>query len=567
MEMNKNNFNNFVYNVPEISSIRDLCDGSCERFPKNTAFAFRDGDGVREVTYEEVYDDVKAFASYLHSLGLEGKKIAVMGRNCYEWALTYLTVCAGVGVIVPLDKDLSADDIKYLIDDSETAAVVFMAGSEGKLAEINDGVIKLPASEMEKYVFEGKKLRTDGDRAYENHKVDPHALGILLYTSGTTGVSKGVMLSQYNICSNIVHVARRTAVYPYDRALSVLPLHHTYECMAGFLSFFYAGASIAYNNSLRQLQADFVLFKPTVFVAVPVLLEKLYSMIVKKYAKMKGGKAVLAVQRSLSKLVSKGEAQRKIFATVNASLGGKLNRILCGAAALSPEAYHGYESFGYRVYVGYGLTETSPVCIMHHDGYRSADDIGYPLVGVNVKIVEPNAEGIGELAVKGPNVMLGYYKNPQATAEVIRDGWFYTGDLAKRLDNGAYKIMGRIKSMIVLENGKKVFPEEIEYYLNENKFVSESFVFGKETDGATVVTASIIPDKEEIDEELKKSGELTDEERENRIKAIITSVVSEVNGKFAAYKAVKKIIIRKSDFIKTTTHKIKRLEEKNKEEE
>ena len=356
--MSKKNLNNFVYNVPEISSIRDLCDGSCENFSENTAFVFREGEGVREVTYGEVYGNIKAFSSYLGSLGLEGKKIAVLGKNCYEWALTYLTVCAGVGIIVPIDKDLSAGDIKYLIDDSETAAVVFMAGSEGKLAEINDGVIKLPASEMEKYIAEGKKLRSEGDLTYENHKVDPYSLGILLYTSGTTGVSKGVMLSQNNICSNIVHVARRTAVHPYDRALSVLPLHHTYECMAGFLSFFYAGASIAYNNSLRQLQADFVLFKPTVFVAVPVLLEKLYSMIVKKYAKMKGGKTVLAVQRSLSKLVSKGEAQRKIFATVNASLGGRLNRILCGAAALSPEAYHGYESFGYRVYVGYGLTET-----------------------------------------------------------------------------------------------------------------------------------------------------------------------------------------------------------------
>ncbi len=566
--MNKNNLNNFVYNVREISSIRELCDGSCENFSGNTAFVFREGDGVREVTYGEVYDNIKAFASYLRSLGLEGKKIAVLGKNCYEWALTYLTVCAGVGIIVPLDKDLSAEDIKYLVKDSETAAIVFAPEQAEKLDGIDDDVIKLSSADMPLYIAEGKKLRDEGDRAYEQHKINPYSLGILIYTSGTTGVSKGVMLSQYNICSNIVHVARRTAVYPYDRTLSVLPLHHTYECMAGFLSFFYSGASIAYNNSLRQLQADFVLFKPTVFVAVPVLLEKLYSMIVKKYAKMKGGKAVLAVQRSLSKLVGKASSQRKVFATVNASLGGKLNRILCGAAALSPEAYHGYESFGYRVYVGYGLTETSPVCIMHHDGYTSADDIGYPLVGVSVKIVEPNADGVGELAIKGPNVMLGYYKNPEATAQVIRDGWFYTGDLAKRLENGAYKIMGRIKSMIVLENGKKVFPEEIEYYLDSNKYVAESFVFGKEENGVTTVTASIIPDNDAIDEELSKSGDkMTDEERENRIKAIIYSAVAGVNSHFAAYKAVKKIIIRKSDFIKTTTHKIKRLEEKNKEEE
>ena len=535
----------------EISSIRELCDGSCENFSGNTAFVFREGDGVREVTYGEVYDNIKAFASYLRSLGLEGKKIAVLGKNCYEWALTYLTVCAGVGIIVPLDKDLSAEDIKYLVKDSETAAIVFAPAQAEKLDGIDDDVIKLSSADMPLYIAEGKKLRDEGDRAYEQHKINPYSLGILIYTSGTTGVSKGVMLSQYNICSNIVHVARRTAVYPYDRTLSVLPLHHTYECMAGFLSFFYSGASIAYNNSLRQLQADFVLFKPTVFVAVPVLLEKLYSMIVKKYAKMKGGKAVLAVQRSLSKLVGKASSQRKVFATVNASLGGKLNRILCGAAALSPEAYHGYESFGYRVYVGYGLTETSPVCIMHHDGYTSADDIGYPLVGVSVKIVEPNADGVGELAIKGPNVMLGYYKDEAATAACMDgDGYFHTGDIGRVDDEGHIYITGRLKNLIILSNGKNVYPEEIENVLSTIPGVMEMVVYeGQSRRGAQF--NSIVAEFYMDPDYVKDNGI-------SAVKRYLQTHTENYNRTAVPYKKIDLIRVRQTEFPKNTLRKILR---------
>lgn len=549
----------FVYNIRDIKDIRDIVESCNDLFAERTAFIFREGENVREITFAEVFDDVRAFTAYLNSKGLEGKKVAVMGKNSYHWALTYLTVCAGVGIVVPLDKDLSKDDIGFLINDSETAAVVYSPEQADKVPE-KEGLLKLSKEYFEDYLAEGRALREAGDRSYEAHKVDPFALGMLIYTSGTTGVAKGVMLSQYNVCSNILHVMRRTLVEPKDRVLSVLPLHHTYECMAGFLSIFYSGASIAYNESLRTLQADFALFKPTIFIAVPILLEKLYRMIEKKYFKLKGGRAVLALQKSFSSMTSSYEARRKLFGAISTTLGGKLNRILCGAASLTPEVFDGYEKFGYKVYIGYGLTETAPVCIMHNDLYRSPDDIGFPLVGVLAKISEPNAEGIGELAVKGPNVMLGYYNNQKETDKVLRDGWFYTGDLAMQTKIGSYKIVGRLKSMIVAPNGKKIFPEEIEYYLELSKLVSESMVFDSTDDGSQIIVASVYPDGDEVKAELAKRGL---EENDENVRAILWELVQSVNARFPQYKSVRKLIVRKDEFIKTTTHKIKRLEEEN----
>ena len=240
-------------------------------------------------------------------------------------------------------------------------------------------------SDFDLYTEKGKALRLSGDRSYEEHIVNPYVLGILIYTSGTMGVAKGVMLSQYNIASNIVAVQRRCHISPEDRALSVLPLHHTYESMSGFLSMYYAGAQIAYNDS-SVLSSGFFLFKPTLFVAVPLLLEKLYGIIIKKYSKLKGGKTVLSIQTAFSHMTKSDSAKKRLFGSVTEAFGGRLRCIICGAASISPETYKGYNSFGIKVYIGYGLTETSPVCAMHSDFYQSPDDIGFPLVGVSMKI-------------------------------------------------------------------------------------------------------------------------------------------------------------------------------------
>ena len=556
-----------IYDVPKIENFRDIVDNSGRRYADEVAFLYHDGKSkITEVTYREAVEDIKALATYLNSQGLEGKKIAVSGKNSYGWAITYLAVTCGTGIIVPIDKDLRADEISFILGDSEASAILYGKEMEEKVGNIPEGCKKFSLDRLEEYTEEGKRLMREGDSSYADHKVDNNALGILLYTSGTTGVAKGVMLSQKNICSNIMSVLSLVKLYPYDRSVSVLPLHHTYECMAGFLSFFYSGASIAYNNSLLELQSDLQVFKPTVFVVVPLILESFRNIVIKKYRKIKGGRIILAVQRFLAGLTKSHSARRKIFGAVNKAFGGNMNRVLSGAAALSPDVYKDYELFGLDVYVGYGLTETSPVCIMHNDFYSSPYDIGYPLSGTEAMISDPNADGIGELAVKGPNVMLGYYKNPEETEKVIRDGWFYTGDLAKKTSRGTYMITGRIKSMIVTRNGKKVFPEELENFINQSDYVKESMVYGIPGNGDDDVTVavSIFPDFELLDEELKKKGyRAGDGKYEAARREIFVDIIKDVNRKFPAYKQVRRIFLRFSEFEKTTTRKIKRMAQSN----
>lgn len=555
-----------IYDIREILTIRELIETSAFEFSDNTAFLIKKDGEVKNITYREAFSDMKALATYMNSLGLQGKKVAIIGNNSYQWALTYLAVCAGVGVVIPLDKELQPDELKYLLKISGTSAVMLSKEAESKIGELDPGLSVLRADDYDSDIERGNALIDGGDESYALHKIDPRGLGVLIYTSGTTGVAKGVMLSQYGICSNIVHVLRRVYLGPEDRALSVLPLNHTYECIAGFLSFIYAGASIAYNGSLRSLAADFQLYKPTVFVTVPLIVEKFHDKIMKEYASLHGGKAILGAQRNLSSLGGK-TYKRHLFASVHRFFGGNLRAFLCGAAALSPEVFEDFEKFGFDVYNGYGLTETSPVCIMHTDDYRSKNDIGIPLIGVKVKLSDASeTTGIGEITVKGDNVMLGYYENPGETARVIdSDGWFHTGDLAFVNDKGAYSIVGRSKNMIVTSNGKKIFPEEVEYYLNLNKYIAECMVYGRKNDkGDTEVGVSVYPDMEAVKAELLKQ-KITEDSPEfaGKLTELVAAAVKEANEKLPPFKAIRYTFIRDTEFEKTSTRKIKRFAESN----
>jgi long-chain acyl-CoA synthetase len=376
------------------------------------------------------------------------------------------------------------------------------------------------------------------------------------------------MLSQYNICFNITHILRRVKVNKEDCALSVAPLHHTYEMTAGCLCMLYSGASIAYNSSLRRLQAEMKIFRPTIMAAVPLILETFRNAVIKKYSRLKGGKAILSLQRVASDVVGNQRAGKKIFSIVNETFGGRMRLLVCGAALLSPEVFRDFERFGIRVLIGYGLTETSPVCLMHSDFYAAPDDIGYPLSGVQVRLMDVNEEGVGEIAVKGPNVMLGYYKNPEATANVMDNGWFRTGDLARITAKGTYQIAGRAKSMIVSPGGKKIFPEELELFLSKSEYVKEALVYSYGDEHDRKITAAMVPDEEAVAARLEKDGYLvgTNEYAEAERK-LFEGVVERVNASFPPYKRMSRTVIRHREFVKTTTRKIKRNEPDNLNEE
>lgn len=567
--MKKDNFE--AYPVREVSSIRELAESSAALFPDNTAFLRKNGEEIEQITYSRSHEEMKALATWLNSQGLEGKKIAVIGKNSYEWSLSYLAVVSGCGVIVPFDKELKPEEVAYLAKDSGISAILYSNDAAESVAAVDPAVLRLPMESFPDYLEKGRALLAAGDTSYENHSVDPNAMSILIYTSGTTGLAKGVMLSQANIAFDIVSVLKHVKLNESDRTLSLLPLHHTYQCMAGFLAFYYAGASIAFSEGIRHLQEDFIRFQPTVFIAVPLILESFLKAIRKKYGQLFAGNAVYQTQKTLSSLFKKAAPglSRSIFTSVNKAFGGKMRAVLCGAASLSPEVFRAYESFGLAVYVGYGLTETSPVCLMHNDRYSSPHDVGFPIEGLSAKLVDLNEEGVGELVVKGPNVMLGYYNNPEETDRVLKDGWFYTGDLARYNKNGTYSITGRIKSMIVIQSGKKIFPEELEYYLEQSRFVKESLVFGHEAEDGTVqVAASIYPDYQKIDEELGKHKPDADSpEYREKVMEIITRAVRDVNRRVPHFKCIRKIIVKKTEFEKTTTRKIKRVKINYEEEE
>lgn len=557
---------NLVYDCRHISTIKELVESSAELFGENTAFVLKKDGKIKELNYNKVLADVKALATYFNSLGYEGKKIAVMGKNSYEWLLTYLAVMSGTGIIVPIDKDLKSPEVANILNFSGSDLIIYSSEVGETVENTGVNIPKICMTELVECLSKGESLLEAGDLSYTNHKIDPYVLGALLYTSGTTGVAKGVMLSHYNICSDIVAVRKLFLITPEDRTLSVLPLHHTYECFAS-LAFLYSGASIAYMTSLTHILADFKEYQPTFFVAVPLLLKTLHNAILKKVKAIPGGSVYLNVGKTITTLSGNFSQSvgKKVFKSVHEAFGGKLHTFLCGAAALDPAIFRDFEKLGFRVLCGYGLTETSPISVMQNDNEIKPGTVGLPICGAKAKIIAPNDEGIGELAVKGPHVMLGYYNNPEATAEVFdEEGYFKTGDLAK-IDpaSGHYMITGRIKNMIVIGNGKKVFPEEIEYLLEKCDAVKECMAYGHtDEEGYSTVAVKIFPDYDYLKAKENLSKEMPD--FASQLEEYFKKVVKEqVNRNLPAYKAVKKISIRDREFDKTTTKKIKRNSEDN----
>ena len=553
------------HKTEEVTNFKDMLYRSGDIYRSRTAFKRKDKDGkIYSTTYAEFKNDVVYLGTSLIEKGFLNKRIAVIGKNSYEWSVSYLAASI-VGIVVPIDKELHTHDVINFMNVSQTVCIL---GDSKNLNSILDNIEKVenpdtifvpfdPEKEMNnsysKLLENGKKLYENGNHTFDDIKIDPDEMRILLFTSGTTGNAKGVCLSQRNICSNILSTYGIVKVKRSDLFFSILPLHHTYECTLGFLLPIYSGASVCHCEGLRYIVKNIQEFHPSVILCVPLLLENVHKNIVKNMNKSlpekyrsKDGNPYKNLPFIIKKVVK---------SKVKNTLGGRLRVFIVGAAAANPNIIADFKDLHLNTLQGYGLTECSPLVAGNTDFFQKDDAAGLPIPNVEYKIDSPNEEGVGEILVKGPNVMLGYYEDEEKTKQIIIDGWFHTGDLGRVDENGYLYITGRCKSVIVTKNGKNIYPEEVEYYLNDSPLVSESLVLGiqKENDDETYINAQILPNIDAITEYLKGSVPTKTE-----IKKLISDVVSSVNSKLPNYKHIRNFIIRDKEFEKTTTQKIKR---------
>lgn len=556
------------HKTEEITNFKDMIYRSAKVFSSRTAFKLKDKNkNIYTVTYSEFKKDIMALGTALINKGFLNKKICIIGKNSYEWAVSYLAASI-VGVVVPIDKELHTDDVINFMNISKAEAIL---GDEKNLNLIIENYEKLNNKNIAFISFQennnneltyfynfkdiGQNLINSGDTRFDEIKINPDEMKILLFTSGTTGKAKGVCLSHRNICSNILSIYGIVKVRRNDLFFSVLPLHHTYECTIGFLLPIYSGASIAYCEGLKYILKNMNEYHPSVILCVPLLLENMHKNIIKNLNKSLPDKYKSKDKTSNPYNSLPFYFKPFIKSKIKNSLGGRLRVFIVGAAPVNPIIADDFDLLGLNSLQGYGLTECSPLVAGNTDFYKRNDSAGLPIPNVTYKINNPNSEGVGEIVVKGPNVMLGYYNDEAETNKTIIDGWFHTGDLGKIDENGYLYITGRCKSVIVTKNGKNIYPEELEYYLNDSPLISEALVLGihKDNDDETYINAQIFPNMEAIKENFKGSIPTKDE-----IKKIISDVISSVNKKLPNYKHIKDFVIRDKEFEKTTTKKIKR---------
>ena len=561
-----------IHKFTKFTDLKDMITKSKEKFGNNTAYILKEGEGkYKNVTYNEFVDEINALGTKLIDMGLKDKRIAVISDNRYEWAVDYLAVVAGTGVVVPLDKALPNNEIESLVQRSEVEAIFFSNKYDeviNKMKKEQNTKIKyfisMDLDKKENDIYSQKELTEqgielikEGNREFLDAKIDPEVMGIMLFTSGTTAMSKAVMLSHRNICSNLFDIGSVIKLDENDRMLSFLPLHHTFECTVGFLYPISTGGSIAFCEGIRHIADNAKEYKVTAMISVPILYEAMYKKIMKgieKKGKLKTVQRGIKISQFLLKFGI--DIRRKLFKEIIDNLGGEARLFVAGGAALAPETEKGFNEFGVKMLQGYGLTESSPVIAAEDDKYQRLGSIGKAFPSLDVKIDNPNEEGIGELLAKGPSIMMGYYNNEEATKETLdEDGWLHTGDLARIDEDGYIFISGRKKFVIVLKNGKNIYPEELETVVNNIEGVTESFVYGKpEDDGDYKICAKIVYDKEVVE----KTYGVTNEEE---IKQAIWQEVKKANKTMPAYKYVREIIVTDKPLIKTTTQKIKRFEE------
>ncbi len=554
------------------TDLKDMLNKTEEMYKDRPAFKFKTEipGKMKIITHKEFREQIKSLGTALIDLGLKDARIAVISENRYEWDLAYLAIATGTGVVVPLDKSLPENEIESLICRSEVKAICY----SNRYNEIMDKIrfsgntqieyfISMDLDKQENGVYsekelteKGKKLLENGDKRFLDAKIDNDKMGIMLFTSGTTSISKAVMLSHKNIVSNVMDIRNVFELNENDTLLSFLPLHHVFECTVGFLYPMSIGACITFCDGVKYMVDNLKEYEVTAMISVPAVFDIVYRKLLKgieKKGKLDKVKKGIKITQALLKL--KIDIRKKVFSEIHDNLGGKLRLIVAGGAALDPETEKGFNELGINLVQGYGLTETSPVIAAELTKVRRLGSIGKKFPSVQVKIENPNEEGIGELLAKGPTVMLGYYKNEEATKNAIdSNGWFHTGDLAKIDQDGFIYIAGRKKDVIVLQNGKNIYPEELETLINKIEGVKESFVYGKPENGDFKISVKIVYDREIMKEVHKIQGE-------KEIEEFLNEEIKKINKTMPPYKYIRNVKITEEELIKTTTLKIKRHEE------
>lgn len=563
---------NIIFEAVEFENVKQIIYNSAKKYENQIAFVIKHQENKKvsyeNITYKQFLEDINKFGTALYNMGLKGKRVAIIGKNRYEWVLAHFANLLGAIVSVPLDKDLQYDELESSIIRSKADCIIFDEKLEEKIKKIkNENKTYLTnyicMSEIEGYknvkelVTEGEKLLKEGKDEYINAQIDENKMNIILFTSGTTSKSKAVMLSQKNIASNIYAMQCVEDIRSTDTNIAFLPFHHIFgsTCMAMMIA---CGVKTVFPDGLRYIKQNLNEYKVTLFVGVPVLIEAIYKTIMKEIEKQ-GKEKVIKIAVKISKILLKLkiDVRRKLFKQVINALGGELRFLISGGAPADPEISEGFRNLGIEIVQGYGLSETSPVIAAENAKMIKKGSVGVPMINDILEIVNKDENGIGEIRVKGPNVMLGYYEMPELTEEVLKDGWFYTGDLGYLDKDNCLFITGRNKNMIVLRNGKKVFPEELELLINRLELVEESMVFGlpdKQVKDDVKVAVKIVYNKEVVKQKYK-------DKTQEELYQIIWNQIKELNNSFPRYKHIQKMILTDEELIKTTTKKIKRQEE------
>ena len=561
--------NKKIYDYLEIKDLKDMLNKTGKLYAKRPAYKIKVENGkYKTYSHSEVRDMINNLGTALINLGLKGKRIAVIGENRYEWEIAYLSIVCGTGIVVPLDKSLPANELELLIERSDIEAIFYTKkysdiiqnirySEKNKLKHLismdNDENFEGIYSQKE-LIRKGKKLIEEGNKEFLNAQINPKEMSIMLFTSGTTSKSKVVALSHENICTNLMDIGSVLDVTQEDVFLSVLPIHHVFECTVGFLFSLYKGAETVFCDGLRHIVENLNEYHVTVMACVPGIYERIFMMIRKKLEKQGKLEEILENEEKYKNFSM--QKKKEVFKEIHDMLGGKIKLLISGAAALDKTIEERYRLLGLNLVQGYGLTETSPVVAVGTNKNYKLGSIGKTVPSVEAKLVDVNDDRIGELVVKGPSVMLGYYENEKVNVKSLQDGWFYTGDLAKIDEEGYIFICGRKKSVMVLKNGKNIFPEEMENLVNKIEGMKESFIFGRiqsNDENNIKINVKIVFDRDVIKDVYKV-------EKDEDIYKVLSKKIKEVNQTMPSYKAIRGIMLTEEPLIRTTTNKIKRQE-------